>query len=120
MPLGPIFGAIGAAAGVTGAGVTAGASIAAGIGITTAAVGAGVGIASSAGAFSSSPSQINPNPTATASQTVDNSSTSNVNNLGRAALVMTSPQGVQGTDPVNRYALLGNSPSLKNSGGSVS
>ena len=57
---------------------------------------------------------INPNPTPTASQTVDGSSTSNLNNAGRAALVMTSPQGVQGSDPVNRYALLGNNTGLGN------
>jgi hypothetical protein len=75
---------------------------------------AGVGIASAAGAFSSKASTINPNPTATAAQTVDGSSTSNINNLGRAALIMTSPQGVQGTDPTNKYALLGNQTGLGN------
>ena len=31
-----------------------------------------------------------------------------VNQLGRAALISTSPQGVQGTDNVGRYRLLGN------------
>lgn len=75
---------------------------------------AGVGIASAAGAFKSNASTINPNPTATAAQTVDPSSTSSVNNLGRAALIMTSPQGVQGTDPTNKYALLGNQTGLGN------
>ena len=44
-----ILGAIGAAAGVTGAGVTAGASIAAGLAITGAAVGAGLSIAGAVG-----------------------------------------------------------------------
>lgn len=73
----------------------------------SAAAGAGLAIASAAGAFNTKASTINPNPTPTAAQTVDNSTTSNVNNLGRAALIMTSPQGVQGSDPSNRYALLG-------------
>lgn len=75
---------------------------------------AGVGIASAAGAFSSKASTINPNPTPTATQTVDNSSNSNLNNAGRAALIYTSPQGVQGTDPTNKYALLGNQTGLGN------
>jgi hypothetical protein len=75
---------------------------------------AGVGIASAAGAFRAKASTINPNPTPTATQTVDNSSNSNINNLGRAALIMTSPQGVQGTDSTNKYALLGNQTGLGN------
>ena len=33
----------------------------------------------------------------------------NLNNLGRAALIFTSLQGVEGTTPTNRYSLLGNS-----------
>lgn len=57
---------------------------------------------------------INPNPIPTSAQTVDASSTSNLNNAGRAALIMTSPQGVQGTNPTNRYALLGNNTGLGN------
>ena len=40
--------------------------------------------------------------------TVDPSTNANINNLGRAALISTSPQGVQGTDPTLRYKLLGN------------
>jgi hypothetical protein len=75
---------------------------------------AGVAIASAAGAFNAKASTINPNPTPTTAQTVDPSLPSNVNNLGRAALIMTSPQGVQGSDPKNRYALLGNSSTLGN------
>jgi hypothetical protein len=55
-----------------------------------------------------SASTINPNPTASPLQTVDPSTSSNVNNLGRAALIATSPQGVVGSDPTNKYALLGN------------
>ena len=38
----------------------------------------------------------------------------NMNNLGRAALISTSPQGVEGTSPTNRYKLLGNSSGLGN------
>jgi len=40
--------------------------------------------------------------------TVDPSTQSNTNQLGSAALVSTSPLGVQGTDPSQRYKLLGN------------
>ena len=39
---------------------------------------------------------------------VDPSAAAGTNNLGRAALIQTSPQGVQGTDPSLRYKLLGN------------
>lgn len=49
------------------------------------------------------------------STTVDATSTnSQANMLGRAALISTSPQGVQGTDATNRYKLLGNSGGLGN------
>lgn len=34
-------------------------------------------------------------------------STANANNLGRAALISTSPSGVQGIDPTGRRKLLG-------------
>ena len=84
--------------------------------ITTAAVVAGTGlsIASAAGAFTPKASNINPNPTATPAQTVNpgGNNPSNPQQLGRAALIMTSPQGVQGSNPSNRYALLGNSTAL--------
>lgn len=46
-----------------------------------------------------------------ASQTVGGSptnTTTNANNLGRAALINTSPSGVLGTDPTGRRKLLGN------------
>lgn len=118
--IGAVFGAIGSAVGVTGAGVTAGTSIAAGVGITTAAIGVGTAIAGAAGAFTPKASTINPNPTPTAAQTVDNSGMpdpSNPQQLGRAALVYTSGQGVQGSNPSNRYALLGNATGLGNSSG---
>lgn len=49
-------------------------------------------------------------PSPTQDQTVDAgvNKTSASANLGRAALIATSPQGVLGTDPVGRYKLLGN------------
>lgn len=101
---------------IIGSALGASAATAAATGLTAIGVagGVGLGIASASGAFSSKASTINPNPSPTATQTVDPSSSSNVNNLGRAALVYTSPQGVQGTDPVNRYSLLGNNPGLGN------
>lgn len=74
----------------------------------------GLGSALFPSAKSVTSSNINPNPTPTTAQTVDPSTTSSVNNLGRAALIMTSPQGVIGTDPTNRYALLGNQTGLGN------
>lgn len=77
----------------------------------TAGAGAVAGISS---LTQSHASTINPNPTPTAAQTVDPSTGANVNNLGRAALIMTSPQGVQGTDATNKYALLGNQTGLGN------
>lgn len=107
--IGAGLGAIGAAAGVTGAGVAAGTSIAAGALIVGSVGAAATSIVTAAGAGSAKPSLINPNPTPTAAQTVDNSQTSNVNNLGRAALIETSGMGVQGTDPSQRYSLLGTS-----------
>ena len=107
------LGAIGAAAGVTGAGVSAGTSILAGGLIAGSVAEAGISIASASGAFTAKPSTINPNPQPTAAQTVDNSGAqSNVNNLGRAALIATSPQGVEGTSPQNRYSLLGTSSAI--------
>lgn len=46
-------------------------------------------------------------PAATDAQKVD-ASAPGANNLGRAALISTSSQGVMGMDPVGRYKLLGN------------
>jgi hypothetical protein len=43
-----------------------------------------------------------------AGTTVDAGGTSNTTNLGRAALIQTSSQGVQGTDATGRMRLLGN------------
>lgn len=51
------------------------------------------------------------NPTPTADQTVGGSpknNTANADNLGRAALISTSPSGVEGLDPTGRRKLLGN------------
>ena len=46
------------------------------------------------------------NPETTVDPTANNQN--QINQLGRAALISTSPQGVQGTDQVGRYRLLGN------------
>ena len=110
--IGAGLGAIGAAAGVTGAGVTASESILAGTMIVGSVGAAATSIATAAGAGSAKPSLINPNPTPTAAQTVNNAQTSNVNNLGRAALIETSGMGVQGSDPSQRYSLLGTSSGI--------
>ena len=110
--IGAGLGAVGAGIGVTGAGVTAGTSIAAGAMVLGSVGAAATSIAMAAGAGSAKPSLINPNPTPTAAQTVNNSSTSNVNNLGRAALIETSGMGVQGSDPSQRYSLLGTSSGI--------
>lgn len=111
MPAVPLFAAIGSAVGASAA--TAAAT---GVVVAGSTLAAGFSIAGAAGAFSKNPqsSNINPNPTATPAQTVDPSTSSSTNNLGRAALIMTSPQGVQGTDPTNKYALLGNQSGLGN------
>jgi len=103
----PVFAAVGAVLASVGTAVGASAATATMTGalIAGSAVTAGLGIAESAGAFSSKASTINPNPTATAAQTVSSGgSNPNSTNLGRAALIATSPQGVQGSDPSNRYA----------------
>lgn len=62
------------------------------------------------------PQNTNPNPTPIGTQIVDPMSgkANNPNNLGRAALIATSPQGVQGTDTSSRYKLLGNISGLGN------
>lgn len=48
------------------------------------------------------------NPPAAANTNVADASKGNPTLLGRAALISTSPQGVQGTDPTGRRRLLGN------------
>ena len=53
-----------------------------------------------------------PSAEGSAATQVDASTSANVNNLGRAALISTSPQGVSGTDPTLRYKLLGNPAGL--------
>ena len=77
-----------------------------------AVAGTATSIAMASGAGSAKPSLINPTPTPTAAQTVNNAQTSNVNNLGRAALIETSGMGVQGSDPSQRYSLLGTSSGI--------
>lgn len=104
---------------IIGTALGASAATAAATGLTAIGVGisAGLGIAGAAGAFggTAKASTINPNPAVTGPQTVDNAGQpdpSNPTQLGRAALIYTSGQGVQGSNPSNRYALLGNSAGL--------
>ena len=47
-------------------------------------------------------------PATTVDPNTDANGITNVNQLGRAALISTSPQGVKGTDETGRYRLLGN------------
>ncbi len=109
-----ILGSIGAAAGVTGAGITAGMSIAAGAAIAggiTAGVVNAVGGAQQAAAMKKAAASGNGNATPDASQTVGDptiNSSARANQLGRAALISTSPSGVSGTDPTGRRKLIGN------------
>ena len=53
-------------------------------------------------------------PTGVGTSPVVDDPTTSMSNLGRAALINTSPSGVQGTDPTLRYKLLGNNASLGN------
>jgi len=107
-----ILGSIGAAAGVTGAGITAGMSIAAGAaiagGVTAGVVGA-VSSAQQAAAAKKAAANNSSSVTPDASQTVGDPTINNSSNqLGRAALISTSPSGVQGIDPTGRRKLIGN------------
>lgn len=76
-----------------------------------------VGAASVAGSIGlskalapSAKANVMPTATPTAGQTVAGAAnkTADANNLGRAALIQTSPSGVLGTDPTGRRKLLGN------------
>lgn len=106
-----VLGSIGAAAGVTGAGVAAATSIAAGAAIVG-GVGAGIAGAVSASAQARALKKANAvDATPDASQTVNGggaNTTSAAGNLGRAALISTSPSGVQGIDATGRRKLIGN------------
>ena len=106
------MGTAGAAA--AGAGATA---LVGGIATAVTVAGVGSAIYGSISSASAAKHATNANPSGLSNPatTVDASSTSNINNLGRAALISTSPQGVQGTDPTLRYRLLGNSAELGNS-----
>jgi len=114
------FGFLAAIPAFIGTALGASTATAAGVGLTAIGTAAAVGgtafsIISAANAGKAQASTINPNPTPTAAQTVDNSGQtdpSNPQQLGRAALVYTSGQGVQGSNPSNRYALLGNASGL--------
>ena len=110
-----VLGAIGAGVGVTGAGITAGMSIAAGLGVVGMVGGLAAGVAGSIQSSIAANKQAkamqdaqNASGLGNAATTVDATTAANVNQLGRAALISTSPQGVQGTDSTGRYRLLGN------------
>jgi len=120
----PFFGAIGAWVLGSGGAAAAGAGVTAAVGVaTTAAVAGGIAASVYSSSASSTAAAKSRNAqdaymrsltgTVSPTTTVDANST-NVNQLGRAALISTSPQGVQGTDTSMRYKLLGNSPGLGN------
>ena len=124
----PIFAGVGAAILGTAGTAAAGAGATAVVGgIASAAAVAGVGAAVYGGvtaaaaakkeAAAAENAQNNQNITGVGNPTttVGSSNASGVDNLGRAALISTSPQGVQGTDPTLRYKLLGNTTGLGNS-----
>lgn len=105
MPVIPFAAAAGAALGTSaavGGTIIAGTALAGGLAISQAA-------AQKAALKKAAASQVSLQPDV--SQTVGGNptnTTANANNLGRAALISTSPSGVQGTDPTGRRKLLGN------------
>jgi hypothetical protein len=116
----PLFAAIGgmllgaSSAAAAGAGVTALVG-----GLATAAIVAGVGSSiygavSSSAAVRRAANASGISGLGSPATTVDAGSSAGADNLGRAALISTSPQGVQGVDPTLRYRLLGNSTGLGN------
>lgn len=107
MPIIPFAAAAGAALGTSaavGGTVIAGTALAGGLAVSQA-------IQASANNAAAKKAAGAANATPDASQTVGDptvNSTANANNLGRAALISTSPSGVLGTDPTGRRKLLGN------------
>ena len=116
----PIFAGIGTAllgtGGVAAAGAT-GTAIVGGLATAAAVGGATYAVSSSRSAAKAAKTQASimagtqgitgtANPETTVDPTANNQN--QINQLGRAALISTSPQGVQGTDNVGRYRLLGN------------
>lgn len=104
MPIIPFAAAAGAALGTSaavGGTIIAGTALATGLAVSQVVSQSAQAKALKAGQASSQ---------ADASQTVGGGAnqTSQANNLGRAALIATSPSGVQGLDPTGRRKLLGN------------
>lgn len=106
MPIIPFAAAAGAALGTSaavGGTIVAGTALAAGLAVSSA-------VSSAAQAKALKRAQAD-SITPDASQTVGDptkNTTAQANNLGRAALISTSPSGVLGSDPTGRRKLLGN------------
>ena len=105
----PLFAAVGGAI-LGSAGAASAGTFITGLvgGLTVAGVTAGIGTS----IYGATRSTKIPSAEGNAATQVDASTSANVNNLGRAALISTSPQGVSGTDPTLRYKLLGNPAGL--------
>lgn len=102
MPIIPFAAAAGTLFGTSaavGGTIIAGSALAAGLGVAGAVQNAAQQKALKASQASAAPD---------ASQKVGDSSKGNPDQLGRAALISTSPSGVVGTDPTGRRKLLGN------------
>lgn len=102
----PFAASVGAAFGTSaavGGAIVAGTVTAAGMGIASA-----VGSAQQASATKKAQEAAQNSAANTPDTTVGDPTLSNSNNLGRAALISTSPSGVQGLDPTGRRSLLGN------------
>lgn len=106
MPVIPFAAAVGGALGTSaavGGTVIAGTALAAGLGIANA-----VGSASAAAAAKKQAADAQNAAANTPGTTVGDPTLNNNGNLGRAALISTSPSGVSGLDPTGRRSLLGN------------
>lgn len=107
MPIVPFASAVGALFGTSaavGGTIIAGTALATGLAVSQA-----VSNAAQAKALKNAASPTNPTPDV--SQTVGSltpNQTANAQNNGRAALISTSPSGVQGIDATGRRKLLGN------------
>lgn len=100
--VGTTLGASAAAAGAVGGTVLAGTALAAGLGIAQA-----VSTAKQATQAKKAQDAATAQATGTPGTTVGDPTLNQANNLGRAALISTSPSGVQGLDPTGRRSLLG-------------
>lgn len=106
MPVIPFAAAVGAALGTSaavGGTIVAGTALAAGFGVANA-----VGSAQQATQAKKAQDAAQASAANTPGTTVGDPTLSSSNQLGRAALISTSPSGVQGLDPTGRRSLLGN------------